>query len=405
MNRTWTARSGLAAIAVSLFSVLLPAVAQAAPEDTNTTAYRLPCGQSTCEGGSNRLSSDDVVSGSVQLQASTSSAVGLQAIELQLHVDGEWRCLERWTTSARSGRWPYNIDTSQPLESCNGSTITDASNGIYRFRTLASDRTGDSASASMVLRVSNRPAAPMWAGTPKRDASRNDAPVVNLQWYANSEPDIVEYHFTRSGPGGTREYAVSATHPGGQGCSFSGGIYTCTDDDFPSGAYAGDYSYSLLAYRSSPDPGTSCSLPGTGNCTYSLRSPEKSLKLSAPAPTPPRAPEPEPEATQAPRPRSSPTRVRTGPPSLSDIAAGDFSWDSGEFLRELPYGDTPAGPIPYTETPPSDDPDLAFDPTASSIPDDPSRKRALTALAGGLILLVMATHVMRVLKGAGRKAG
>ena len=239
----------LVALATGCSALLLSSPASAAPENTSMSAYRLPCGKAICDDGSSRLSSDEVTDGEIQLQASTSSTLGLQSVEIQMQVSGEWRCLRRWSTSARSGRWQHNLDTRAPIDGCSN-TLSDGRNGVYRFRTVATDRSGSDASPAFALRVSNRPMPPTWAASPSRQGSVSDDPAVTLKWFRNPEPDIVEYHFVRYGPKGASEYAVSADRPGGQGCTLEGDLYTCTDDDFPSKNYAGTYRYALVAYRS-----------------------------------------------------------------------------------------------------------------------------------------------------------
>lgn len=400
-------RLGLVVAMTSLFLVMFPSTGSAAPEDTAIRAYLLPCGKATCDDASKRVSDDSIVSDSVQLQASTSSTIGLRTVEIQFLDDGSWTCLKKWTTSARSGVWTVDVDTSVGFQGCNGESLTNGKNGSFRFRSLATDRAGDQASSAFSMRVSNRPGTPKWAGQPTRANDRESSPVVTLRWYRNSEPDIVEYHFVRSGPDGTSEYAVSAERPGGQGCSFDGTVYTCTDDDFSSKEYAGTYRYSLIAFRASPDSSSSCSLPGSGNCVDSTKSSSSSVKIQAPVPPPPAQVDPTQPSDTNSRPASTnPAPTRRGPPSLSDIAAGNFANDPGVFDERLPYEPGPGnfGYSPLPEPDPSVS-EYALDPELAANLQEERLRRNLLAVAGGLVLLVLAIQLTRMLRGSAQGQG
>lgn len=403
-------RLWLAAAAATVASIALPAVpANAAPEDTRVLAYRLPCGSSVCDDDSDRLNSDDVTDGGVQLQAKTSSAIGLSTVELQLQLDGDWRCVHRWATSARSGTWHRNVDLGGRVEGCSGETLTDGSNGVHRVRTLATDRSGSQWSSALTLRVSSPPAAPTWAAAPERAEEDGGTPTVVLRWYANPEPDVEEYHFIRDDGNRIVEYAVSADRPGGQGCSLSGGVYTCTDDDFPDDGYSGNYRYALAAFRSSPDPSGSCSLPGAGSCVRSPNSATHTLALRQPP-----APPPDPNVDRDPiagrgndgrdgsagSGSGTPGRVRPRGPTLSQLAGGDYDFESGKYDLELPYQVDPTSDFPLP-APGAELGEFPESPTAAFGLDagDPQRQRqGLIALAGGFLLLIVAVHLARVLR-------
>lgn len=403
-RRLWLAASA-AALASSVVS---PLAAHANPEDTKVLVYATPCGSSVCDDETYRLSADDITDGVVQLQAKTSSAIGLTAVELQLQLDGEWRCLQRWPTSARSGTWQRNVDLGGRVEGCSGDQLTDGSNGVYRVRSVATDRGGSQASAPFTLRVSSPPVPPTWAAAPERTVGSDDAPSITLRWRANPEPDIVEYHFIRDDGDRVVEYAISAERPGGQGCSLSGGVYTCTDDAFPSDGYSGNYRYSLAAFRASPDDRGTCSLPGSGTCVRSANSSTHTLALRQPPPPPADPNRPDRPSTSGPgrtdstdstgsRPPEGPSRPRV--PTLSEIAAGDYGFETGEYSLELPYEVAPTFEGTFT----AETEELAFDAQPLSDLDAEARQRqGMIALAGGFLLLILAIHLARVLRAPAR---
>lgn len=408
-QRRGSRRLWLVAFAAALASFAMPhAPALANPDDTRVLAYRLPCGAAMCDDETYRLSPDDITAGNVQIQAKTSSAIGLTSVEVQLQLDGEWRCLTRWATSARSGTWQRNVDLGGSVNDCSGDPLTDGSNGLYRVRSVATDRGGSQASASLTVKVSSPPVAPTWAAAPERTVDSDDAPSVELRWYANPEPDIVEYHFIRDDGDRIVEYAISANHPGGQGCSKTGGIYECTDDAFPANGYSGNYRYSLAAFRASPDERGSCSLPGAGACVRSANSSPHTLSLRQPPPPPadPNRPPDRPDRSGPGRDSGSSTGSRPpdGPsaprgPTLSEIAAGDYGFESGDYSLELPYEVAPTFEGTFT----ADTEELAFSPQAAGDLNDEERQRqGMVALAGGFLALILATHLVRVLRAPAR---
>lgn len=411
-------RLGLVAFATTLAGLGLFAIpAQAMPEDTRILAYRMPCGSAVCSDEGDRLTGDEVSDGNVQLQAKTSSAIGLTSVEIQLQEDGEWRCLTRWTTSARSGTWQKNIDLSARNDGCNGSTLTWGRNGTYRVRTLASDRSGSQASVPLTLQVSEAPTPPQWAGSPTRVSEDAGSPSVRLSWHANPEPDVVEYHFLRDDGRNISEYAISASRPGAQGCTLENGIYSCVDDDFPASGYSGTYRYALVAYRSSPDDRSSCSLPGSGSCVRSANSGTQSLALRQPPPPPDDRPQSDDGTGSRPDPNDTgsvgdggDSNGAAGPgrgdgggggarfPSMRDLIDANFDFEGGAYDLELPFEVEPGSDQPLA----APGAELgAFEEQQRVAFGDPSqegRQRGFTALALGLVFLVVAVHLARVLK-------
>jgi hypothetical protein len=412
VQKRWhRSRRWLVAFAAPLALLSLPTnPVSAAPDGTQVSAYRLPCSSSVCASG--RVDDGELTAGNLQLQAKTSSAIGLSRVELQIQVGGEWTCLARWSTSARSGTWHRNFDFGSVTQGCDGDSVTDGSNGVYRVRAVATDRSGSDASPGMTLRISSPPQVPSWAAAPARVEGDDDGPAVELKWHANPEPDIVEYHFIRDDGSRVSEYAVSATRPGGQGCSLNNGVYTCIDDDFPASGYSGNYRYALAAFRSSPDESSNCSLPGSGSCVRSQNSSTQSLSMRQPPPPPA-----DPGDTNTGNGSGSggsrgngndgssnsgsgrsdsgrPSRPR--PPSLSDIAAGNYDFESGEYDLELPYEVDPFNDLPL----PDPGSELgAFEEQPTSFVQDPAtQRRGFIAIALGLLLIVVAAFLVRLLR-------
>jgi hypothetical protein len=413
-GHNWRRLLGIAIAATPMLG-LIPA-AQAAPEGTKIIAFRLPCDGAVCDPQSDaQIPNDSTVSGRVQLQTASSAAVGLRSVELQVQVGTDWRCVRRWSTSARDFRAHQDLDTTSRLGGCS-SDFSNGENGVYRFRALAEDRTGAEQSSSVFnLRVENEPQVPRWADSPK-GIFTTQGPRVTLRWQANTEPDIVEYHFVRSGSGREVELAISADRPGGQGCAFDGGVYECIDDAFTS-SDEGTYRYALIAYRHSPSSSKKCSLPGGGNCIESKLSEVRTVTVTAPkagdttTPPPPPPSAREQQASGGSRSGGSRPPSRPAGPTLSDLAAGeDFCFECGEFDEELPY----ESPVIVDDRQPSDadlvlpgeDENLqAFDPELAAALEAERMKRGLVALSAGLLLLLMGLHLARVLRDPSKTHG
>lgn len=399
----------LLGIACASLVAVLPSPASAAPEGTKVVAFQLPCDGAVCDPSQDQtLANDATVRDRIQLQASTGSTVGLRTVELQIQVGGDWRCLRRWDTTARTFRAPLDLSTEHGFDGC-ASTFGGGANGTYRFRTLAEDRAGQTqASAAFLLRVNNAPEAPRWADEPAVSSDGSARPV-RLRWFANPEPDVVEYHFVRSGGGTEVEFAVSASRPTGQGCVVDDGVYECQDDTLRS-SDAGTYTYRLTAYRESPSSESRCALPGAGACIASMPSPTKSATIQAPPPPASTAtPAAPPSAAPASEPgRRGSGRSRPSGPTLSDLSSDPrFCFECGEFEGALPY-DSPVvidtRQLPEDATTP-DDQLAAFEPELTSALDDERERRGWIMLSGGLLLLLAAAHLGRALRDPAQTRG
>ena len=407
------------AICLAAPFVLLAAPASAAPSEPKVSkVFELPCSAAVCQSGEDTAASDGaLVDDSIQIHVTASSAIGLTSIELQarqvLNEDpGSWVCLKTWGGSGstftdyynwNTNNWPG--DSGDPPSGCDTSAYHGdmTRNTSYQLRVIARDSTGSTPSdPPFDLKVSNGAATPEWISEPSVEGAEERNPIVELRWQANNEPDVREYHFIREGPDGEHEFAVSATKPGGQGCDLDGDTYVCYDDSFSSEGFGGTYSYSLIAMRTSPSSRQSCSLPPYGDCVESGQSDSMSLAIKeppAPGPDasrdPPRWERPASENTSGASPGPAQVHRSDGSaPSSSGGSAADFF--TGEFDRELPY-DAPQGfDLPGGEgtTPVAIGPEgeLVFD------TDTSGRRRAMNVLALGLLLLVVAAHLARLLR-------
>jgi len=138
-------------------------------------------------------------------------------------------------------------------------------------------------SATFAIRVNNVPTPPQWAAEPK-DIGPSKKPTVELKWRGSPEPDMVQYDVIRDGPDGRVFYNLQAGNPGGCFRS-SDNYYTCNDTNFPASGYGGTYSYSVTAFRSSPSP-SAVKCDYGGSCIASAASAPKSVSINEPSPSP-----------------------------------------------------------------------------------------------------------------------
>lgn len=409
-----TSRAALAFVSVAV-PMLLAFPAGAAPSGTEVTkVYRLPCGGSTCDSGDGAISDGGTGFGSIQIQAKAQSSLGLSAVTLQarrvLNGDvGAWVCMRKWSDQGTSFssfvNWGTEAWPSSPA-GCSDSSVygTDTRNAVYDFRVQATDATGTTTSSAYSVKVNNPAARPVWDGSPTVAGAEDNDPIVTLRWKKNSEPDIREYHFIRSGPDGEEEFAVSATKPGGQGCDSDSSTITCYDDTLPKEGFDGDYSYSLVAFRSSPSSSYSCSISPYGSCATSQVSDTKTVSVDEPVAQGPDAVEtnaPPKETTSSggtPRQNTTPSRVTRRPGSASSSSSSYADFFSGEYEKELPYDANKGFALPGDDGP-TDQPS-ALGPESDFLgnSDVGGRLRALRILSGGLIMLLVAAHLARLLR-------
>ncbi len=291
--------------------------------------------------------------------------------------------------------------TSGQTPSYSGSyswSVGSLRNGDYTIKLLVKENGGSPLDAVHNVRLNVPPLTPDWVSTSPTTA--NGKPAVVLKWRANSEADMISYKITRSASNGTgtKYFKIDAASPGQQGCSLSGGTYSCTDDEFGSTGYAGTYTYFLAGTRSSP---VSASGVSSGQAS-------RSASLSAPRPS-----------------SSSGGGSGTGgsgtggsgtggsgtggsgflsnggqPPPIPTLTASPdpFAADPREFYegtfgKELPY--QPRTSLTQTQVRGTKQRAAGFAEEAADIVDP---RKMLLPVAGGLFTIVAAMHFRRVLK-------
>jgi len=412
--------------------VFLPSAALAAPQNTQVVDV-FECVGSGCS--SNPLPTGSVVDGDIQVTVSSSSPIGLEWLRVEGRRKGDtaWTCLQQWsgqvsatsyaTNMERDYRWSTTVwpSASATGNNCPASIGGDGSrtaNGEYELRARAREaNTGSQQPTSndtvhFKVKIANKATTPSWAKSPTL-IDTGSKKLVELKWNTVPDPDVVEYRFIRSGPDGTRAYAVSASSPGGQGCSGprapAQGVITCYDDDFPSSDYGGTYRYSLQAFRSTPETGPSCSQITSAPCIGSGVSSQQTAEVNEPSPSPSPSNSPSGSISPSTRPRSTPrgSTSPSGSPSSSSSPSRVLS-DSSEFYTgtyddQLPY-DSQRG---FTSLPGSDGSNSgAFDDPGTGqtlasgdggFGEEPVDRRVSTSIAAGLLMVLIAMHIARLL--------
>ena len=396
--------------------VALPAFA--APTAQTVTVYQTPCDSSPCGAsgsGDSALSSSALVKDTIQIVARASSTAGLSYVRLQASPDAgkTWICLANWNTSSTNyqnhfdwgtSKWPGSSGSAPAGCPSSGVYGTLTRNGSYQLRVQAADALGTTNSGTFAVRVNNKPSVPTWSDSPTVDGQNSNQPVVTLRWDANPEPDMVEYHYVRTNPDGTQvEYAVSATSPGGQGCDRDGTGYICYDDDFPSSQFGGTYSYSLIAYRSSPATSADPCAIGSGNCIASSQSDDTSIQIDEPPPpSPGQATGGGGGGTRKTGSGVGTTKSSGGTTTRHASGTGGGTGHTycdfycGSFKSQLPY-DQRQVLIPSGN---GKRPIFAAGPTLGTgidIGEQPN-KRLWFSLAAGLLLMLCAAHMARLLR-------
>ena len=421
----------VAALLLPLGGSMLPA--WAAPNVSDLKVYQTPCDEFVCDNGDERVQDGDVVTERIQIHIEASSGLGLQWVELQARKgSSNWFCMRRWNTSAPALTQFYNWDTRAiPEGASSGASPTgcesdsDAPWGdgpgtdTYDLRVRARDASGTTTSSAFGVELSNRPSTPTWSSSPRVIGNKTSNAKVELRWNGLNDPDVVEYRVVRSGPGPEKEWGFDASRPGRQGCSASTSPYICYDDSFPKDDYGGTYTYSVVAYRrtgasTSERHVSSCQVT-SGNCIASQMSESRSASLQDP-------PEPSPETTPTP---SSPTNgggsTVTSPSDgggrddgptraerraerrrarvLAEQRRQDYQdFFTGEFDETLDYGQRegigPTGPVFGGVNPGGENDDIAFG-RYIPVPRDPTPYKAV---AGGMLMLLVAAHTARVLR-------
>ena len=340
------------------------------------------------------------------------------------NTSGTFVCLASWNTTSKtfsgSTKWDTSSIPSQGPGCPSGGAGGLTNNGTLQLQVQTHNSNGQVNSSIVTIKLNNAPTPPAWAASPSVSGASARAPVVTLKWNASPEPDIQEYRFFRTDPSGTtKQYPVSASNPSVQGCSFDGTTYTCYDTDFSSTGFGGNYSYTIAAWRSSPSPADTCYIQQTP-CIGAQSSDVRQVAITEPA-----APSPNPTGGTGGTGGSGGgtgggsggtggglVSVPSGVPSISTrdtqsqqrtnvlgqtVSPGDC-FTCGTYKERLPYGQLPSdgqsGSLPGNQQRPVLAAGSGVD-TGSSGPDP---RQLWVSIAAGLVLLLTAGHVARVLR-------
>ena len=352
-------------------------------------------------------------------------------VSVRPNTSSPFTCIAQWSTNSKSFSASTKWDTNKyPNSGANGCTAGSTpqngdltSNGSIQIQVTSYNGSTTAASSAVTINLNNPPTPPAWAADPSVSGASKRAPVVTLKWDKSPEPDLQEYRFLRTDPSGnTKQYPVSATNYSAQGCSFDGTVYTCYDTDFPSTGFGGTYHYALTAYRSSPSQADTCYYPNQQTpCIGASSSDVRQVSIVEPSPSPTpttgsgggtggggtgggntgtpgggvgSVPSgvPSVAGTQAPQ---TPTHVlgQTG------IASPNDCFTCGTYKETLPYGSLPGDGQSGTLVPrPGQGPALAAGSGLGSGSSGPDPRQLWVSIAAGLVLLMTAGHVARVLR-------
>jgi hypothetical protein len=424
-------------LATAMVGMLGVAISPAQAASTSIASIK-QCDAGGC-GSAIRTDGTGIGHDSIQIATSSISKGLLESlnwirVSARDNTSGAFTCLAQWNTSSTSARSLTWDTTKIPTQSSSGCPGTNDSfnnpsnyghftnNGGFQLQVQVDSSSGTSASSPISIKLNNSPTPPVWVGSPSVSGAAQRAPVVTLKWTASPEPDVQEYRFFRTDPSGTtKQYPVSASSPGAQGCSLNGGTYTCYDTDFPSTGFGGSYSYALGVWRSSPSPADTCYYPNQQSpCIGAQSSDVKQVSITEPAP-----PTPSPTGGSGVGGGGGsgsggvvgggPGSVPTGVPSISTrdpqqpqrrtnvlgqtMSPGDC-FTCGTYKETLPYGQLPADngqpqPLPGNN---QQRPVLAAGSGLSTGSSGPDPRQLWVSIAAGLVLLLTAGHVARVLR-------
>ena len=434
-------RAAFLAMAPALvLTIMVGSPAQAAV--TNSVKSFNQCSSSGSCGTA--IASNGLAHDTVQITATESAGLldsGPHWVRLSVRPSGtsSFTCLKQWATTSKSFSGSFNWDTnSYPAagsNGCSGSTSQNGqltSNGSVEFQV-----TSDNGSPSSIvpIKLNNAPTPPQWAASPSVSGASKRAPVVTLKWNASPEPDIQEYRFLRTDPSGnTKQYPVDAASPSAQGCSFDGTTYTCYDTDFPSYGFGGNYSYALAAYRSSPSQADTCYYPNQQTpCIGATSNEVRQVSIVEPSPSPSTTGGAGGGGTGGGGTGGGGTggagttgtvggsggstgSVPTGVPSVAtagqthgptSVQGQTFNpgdcFTCGTYKETLPYGSLPGDGQSGTFVPqPGQAPALAAGSGIGSGSSGPDPRQLWVSIAAGLVLLMTAGHVARVLRTTAR---
>lgn len=285
---------------------------------------------------------------------------------------------------------PQKAPCTGPQCSFSGNLALPPVNGPYQLKVTASTETllgllaGPSAERVLPFAVAAPPKAPV-LDTPKV----TDARTVELSWSRNTEADMLYYVVFRKDPGGSAVVPVSGKvdqPPPGSKARFT----DTTTSAFNGGAYA----YQVAAVRKG----------SSGTDATEAKSASASVTATVPAPPTTTTVAPPPGSPAAAGPT---TTAKPGPPAGVDLSGFLSSRSQPVVLPPITVPeppDTGFGSLPFGARPPGED--LEEGDADAVLPKDARRStsvisridpsRPLVPVAGGLVLLLLATH-MRVL--------
>ena len=376
-----------------------------------------------------------ITQGTLQIQSKplADSGYSIQSVEIDIKFSGGSVCAARGSTSAAltwdSSSYPSSACGSSSLSGKTpNSSVTIASNAVEKTCPLIGSCTTKPISGSITVNLNNAPTPPAWAASPTVSGASKNQPVVTLRWNASPEPDIQEYRFLRTDPSGnTKQYPVQASNPSAQGCSESGTTYTCYDTDFPSSGFGGTYSYTLVAYRSSPSQADTCYYPNQQTpCIGATSTDVRSVSIVQPTPSPAATggtggSTGGPGGTGGGSFGGTSGGVGTVPTGVPSVASANQSsqqsrtavqgqtfnpgdcFTCGTYGKTLPYGSLPGDGQSGTITVPgSGQGPIAAGAGIGSGSSGPDPRQLWVSIAAGLVLLLTAGHVARVLRTTAR---
>jgi len=419
-----------AILATATIGMLGLAISPAQAAMTSSVSAISQCDSSGACGSAIKTDGTGLAHGTIQITAHEASGLldpAPQWVRIIVRNDtsGVFTCIGQWSTSSKnftaSLKWDTTNVPSQGPGCPSGGLGGPTKNGTLQIQVQSHNANNATAvSSTVTIKLNNPPTPPAWAASPSVSGAAQRAPVVTLKWNASPEPDVQEYRFFRTDPSGTtKQYPVSASNPSAQGCSFNGTTYTCYDTDFSSTGFGGTYTYALAVWRLSPSPADTCYLPDQQTPCIGAESSE----VRQVAITEPPAPSPTPTSGSGGGGGSgsggggiggAPGSVPTGVPSTSTrdpqqpqprtnvlgetVSPGDC-FTCGTYKETLPYGQLP-GDNSHSGTLPGNQqrPVLAAGSGLGSGSSGPDPRQLWVSIAAGLVLLLTAGHVARVLR-------
>jgi hypothetical protein len=415
----------LAAATIGMLSLAMPPVQAAV---TSSVSSINQCDSGGACGSAIKTDGTGTAHGTIQITAHEASALldpAPQWVRVQVRNDSSsaFTCLVQWSTTSKnftaSTKWDTSSIPNQGAGCPSGGAGGATNNGTLQVQVVSHNSNGNTSSSIITIKLNNPPTPPAWAASPSVSGAAQRAPVVTVKWNASPEPDIQEYRFFRTDPSGTtKQYPVSASNPSAQGCSFNGTTYTCYDTDFSSTGFGGKYSYALAAWRSSPSPADTCYYPNQQTpCIGAQSSDVRQVTITEPA-----APSPSPTRGSggggggtglAGGGGSGAGSVPSGVPSVGTrdpqqpqprtnvlgqtVSPGDC-FTCGTYKETLPYGQLPGGDGQTGNLPNQQRPVLAAGSGLGSGSGGPDPRQLWVSIAAGLVLLLTAGHVARVLR-------